>query len=136
MLARKGPGRHPRAGTTYFWSLAGLFATATALAAARWTADYDLVVLGALAFMAAILGRQARRTAWSGWARWHMGGMGLSYILMLTAFYVDNGKNLPFWRNLPPLTYWLAPGAIGLPILVFNLLRHPMARCASRAPFH
>ena len=27
--------------------------------------------------------------------------MGASYILLLTAFYVDNGKNLPLWRELP-----------------------------------
>ena len=30
---------------------------------------------------------------WRNWFRVHLAGMGLSYILMLTAFYVDNGKN-------------------------------------------
>jgi hypothetical protein len=33
--------------------------------------------------------------------------MGLSYILLLTVFYVDNGKSLPLWKELSPITYWL-----------------------------
>ena len=54
--------------------------------------------------------------------------MGLSYILLLTAFYVDNGHSLPLWRDLPPITYWLIPGAIGIPLIGYGLLRHPLAR--------
>ena len=59
-----------------------------------------------------------------------MTGMGGSYILMLTAFLVDNGKFLPIWRTLPPLALWLVPSVIGLPILVYNLVRHPLVRRA------
>jgi rsbT co-antagonist protein RsbR len=33
--------------------------------------------------------------------------MGASYILMLTAFYVDNGPNLPLWSELPWLAFWV-----------------------------
>jgi hypothetical protein len=43
--------------------------------------------------------------------------MGSSYILLLTAFYVDNGKNLPVWRELPQIAFWLVPGAIAFPIV-------------------
>ncbi len=40
--------------------------------------------------------------------------MGGSYVVMLTAFYVDNGKSLPLWQDLPAtLTYWLLPSAVG-----------------------
>jgi hypothetical protein len=39
----------------------------------------------------------------------HVNAMGLSYVLLLTAFYVDNGKNLPLWRRLPPIAYWVIP---------------------------
>ena len=60
-----------------------------------------------------------------------MSGMGVSYIVMLTAFYVDNGKNLPVWRGLPPIAYWLAPSLVGLPILAIAFLRHPLARKAA-----
>jgi hypothetical protein len=54
--------------------------------------------------------------------------MGLSYILMLTAFYVDNGKNLPLWRELPQIAFWLLPAGIGIPILLRTLFKHPLAR--------
>jgi hypothetical protein len=54
--------------------------------------------------------------------------MGLSYILMLTAFYVDNGKNLPLWRELPQWAFWVLPGAIGIPIIIRAQLRHPLMR--------
>jgi hypothetical protein len=54
--------------------------------------------------------------------------MGLSYILLLTAFYVDNGKSLPLWKELPPIAYWLLPAAVGMPLIIHALLRHPLAR--------
>ncbi len=57
-----------------------------------------------------------------------MSGMGVSYIVMLTAFYVDNAKNLPLWKDLPSIAVWLIPSAIGLPILAYELVRHPLAR--------
>jgi len=54
--------------------------------------------------------------------------MGLSYILMLTAFYVDNGKHLPLWKELPQIAFWLLPTGLGIPLLVHALLKHPLAR--------
>ena len=48
--------------------------------------------------------------------------MGLSYILMLVAFYVDNGKQLPLWKDLPHFTYWLIPMAVGIPLIIRALL--------------
>jgi hypothetical protein len=55
-------------------------------------------------------------------------GMGTSYVLLLIAFYVDNGKNLPLWRELPPIAYWLLPAALGIPLIVRALLWHPLVR--------
>src|SRR6185437_8145534 len=88
MLSPKAPGRHPAAGAVYFWGLAAVFALASALSAMRWTEDADLFVLGALAFASAVLGRTARRRRRRGWPRWHIAGMGTSYVLLLTPFYV------------------------------------------------
>lgn len=45
---------------------------------------------------AALIGRAAIRR---GEARWRITGMGGSYTLLLTAFCVDNGPNLPVWRG-------------------------------------
>src|ERR1700693_4863860 len=99
MLSAKRQGRHPSFGSFYYWCLMGVFVTASGLAAVRWTEDYHLFILGTLAF-----------------------------VLLLTAFYVDNGKNLPLWRELPPIAYWLIPAAVGIPLIVRALLRHPLAR--------
>jgi hypothetical protein len=117
MLSQKRPGRHPRYGTVYFWFLVGVFLTATGLAAVRWVEDYHLFILGALSFAAAYLGRQARRQHRRNWARLHIIGMGASYVLLLIAFYVDNGKQLPIWKELPHFTYWLLPLAVGIPLI-------------------
>jgi len=55
-------------------------------------------------------------------------GHGLSYILMLVAFYVDNGKQLPLWKDLPHFMYWLIPIGVGTPLIVRALLWPPLAR--------
>jgi hypothetical protein len=128
MLSAKAAGRHPTAGTFYFWCLAALTATATALAIVRWAEDYELFVLGALAFASAFLGRRARRNRWPRWPRYHIVSMGLSYVLMLTAFYVDNGKSLPLWNRLPTVAYWLLPVAVGAPLILRALRRYAGTR--------
>lgn len=124
MVSKKRPGLHPKWGTTYYWSLAVLFASATVLAVMRFKEDYPLFILGMISFGMATLGRTARRRVWRNWANLHISSMGLSYIVMLTAFYVDNGKNLPVWRDLPHLTYWLLPAAVGIPLIVRALSRY------------
>jgi hypothetical protein len=128
MLSPKGRGRHSRVGIRYYWCLAVVFVSMALLSGMRWAEDYHLFVLGALSFTAATIGRTALRRRWSGWVRLHISGMGLSYVLLLTAFYVDNGPNLPLWRELPTLAYWLVPGAVGLPLILRALLWHPLVR--------
>jgi hypothetical protein len=128
MLSRKGRGRHSTFGTFYYWCLAIVVATATGLSAMRWAENYHLFFLGVLSFVAATVARTALRKRWANGVTLHITGMGLSYILMLTAFYVDNGKNLPLWRELPQWAFWVLPGAIGIPIIIRALLRHPLMR--------
>src|SRR5258708_33101126 len=128
MLSQKRAGRHPRCGTIYFWCLAGVSLTSASLAVVRWAEDYHLFILGALSFAAAYLGRQARRQRWRNWAGLHISGMAASYILLLTAFYVDNGKSLPLWKALPSIAYWLLPAAVGGPLIIRAVLWHPLAR--------
>jgi uncharacterized membrane protein len=128
MLSQKGRGRHSTFGTVYYWCLAVVVATATGLSVVRWAENHHLFYLGALSLLAASVARTALRHRWRNWVRLHIAGMGLSYILMLTAFYVDNGKNLPVWKELPQTAFWLLPAALGLPLLVRALLTHPLAR--------
>jgi hypothetical protein len=128
MLSPKRPGRHPTFGSLYFWSLALVFLSASVLSFVRWNEDFHLFILGLLGFGAAILAREAVRRRPRHWAKMHLIGMGASYIFLLTAFYVDNGKSLPLWKELPSLAYWIVPAAFGVPLIVRALLQHPLAR--------
>ena len=132
MLAPKRSGRHPSAGTVYYWSLVVVFLSMAALSILRWPANTHLFVLGVLSFGAGTVGRTARRRLWRSWLRLHITGMAISYILLLTAFYVDNGPHLPVWRSLPALAYWLLPSIGGVPILIWALTRHPLILRLSR----
>jgi hypothetical protein len=60
--------------------------------------------------------------------------MGVSYIALLTAFYVDNGPHLPLWDRLPTLALWLMPTAIGLPVLAGAWWKHCPPRRRGRDP--
>jgi hypothetical protein len=132
MLLRKGRGRHSTFGTIYFWCLLALFASATFLSIVHWSENYHLFVLGACSFGCAWFGRSALRLRWRHWIRLHMTGMGLSYVLMLVAFYVDNGKQLPIWKDLPHVTYSLLPLLVAAPLLIRALLYHPLVLAARK----
>lgn len=125
-LSGKRPGRHPRAGTVYYWCLTATFVSLVALSALRWPHDAHLLAIGTLGYTAASLGVVARRRRWRGWPIWprvHGSGMAMSYIALLTGFYVDNGPSLPLWDRLPHLSYWLLPSVIGVPLLLRALSR-------------
>jgi hypothetical protein len=128
MLAPKRSGRHPSAGTVYYWSLVVVFLSMAALSILRWPANTHLFVLGVLSFGAGAVGRMEQRRLAPVRLRVHVAGMGLSYILLLTAFYVDNGPHLPIWRSLPPLAHWVLPSIVGIPILIWAITRHPLIR--------
>jgi hypothetical protein len=128
MINPKRRGRHSSFGTVYYWSLVGVFISATILSIVRWTDDYHLFFLGAASLGSATLARMAARAHPKYWARLHAGGMSLSYLLLLIAFYVDNGKNLPLWRDLPPFMYWLLPIVVAAPLIIRVFLRNPLLR--------
>lgn len=85
-VSGKRAGLHPRCGTIYHWGLAVLVISGGFLAAAHWTDDRVLLVLGLISFGASSLGRTARRLHWPAWVRTHIISMGCSFIAMLTAF--------------------------------------------------
>ena len=98
MLSPKRPGRHPLFGSYYYWSLSVVFVTVVFLTAMRWAENYHLFILGVMSFIAASFGRTARRRLWPSWVKLHISGLGLSYVFLLTAFYVDNGPT-PYGGN-------------------------------------
>jgi hypothetical protein len=120
--AAKRKGRHPRAGVVYYWAITVVAATAAVMAVMRWRHDIHLFVLAVVALGLALYGRQMRRLHRRGWVPRHGIAMGGSYITLLTAFYVDNGPQLPLWNRLPHWTYWVLPTVIGVP-LIWRALR-------------
>lgn len=126
MLAPKRAGRHPRAGAVYYGSLVVVSLTMAALSILRWPDNTHLFILGILSFAAGTVGRFAMRRPSRGRLLVHVTAMSVSYILLLTAFYVDNGPHLPLWRSLPTLAHWLLPSLVGMPILAWVLRRHPL----------
>jgi hypothetical protein len=121
-LARKGSPRHIQAGRWYYHAITAVCATATALAAMRWSQDWYLFILGTVAFTAATVGVLHRRRHRPG-DTGHIAGMGIAYTAMLTAFYVDNGPHLPLWDRLPTLAFWFLPAAIAGPLITRAILR-------------
>lgn len=134
MLTRKGSRRHRGLGRLYLFALTGLGVTAPILAAVDWAHRWHLAVLGMLALGAAAIGFTAIRVARPRRLGAHIVGMGTAYVLMLTAFYVDNGPRLPLWDRLPSIALWLLPAALGAPIIIRARRRHLPGQQAQTGP--
>lgn len=128
----KGPARHHRWGTRYLWAYTVVFLTATILSVQRWQADAYLFGLAVLGYGFALGGYSARRFRLSLWLRnvlgeyWviaHLVGMIGSYVVLWTAFYVDNAHLIPDLNRLPTVTFWVAPSLIAVPFLVRSIAR-------------
>lgn len=124
MVSPKAAGRHPRAGSVYFWALMIVGVTMAVVVMARWPSDNYLGLLGVIAVGAAYVGRRVRREARRAWECVHIPCMSVSYIALVTAFYVDNGPHLPFWRHLPTVALWVLPSAVGVPLLAVAWWKH------------
>jgi peptidoglycan/LPS O-acetylase OafA/YrhL len=117
-IARKRQGLHTRAGVIYCISLCAVFATSTVMSTMRWAEDRHLFFIGTAAFGSGALGYLARKRQRGRWLRIHIPSMALSYVALLTGFYVDNGPNLPGWRLLPHAAFWILPSLIGAPLVI------------------
>ena len=128
MFAHKTSLRHKKNGNIYFLSMSFAFITVVILSLMRWSHNFNLLVIGILAFSTTVAGRTFAKTKRNGWALLHLIFMGASYILLLTGFYVDNGKNLPFWRTLPHWSMYVFPSIVGIPIIIRVMMRHPLIK--------
>lgn len=135
----KGPARHHRWGKRYLWAYTIVLLTATILSVQRWQADaylFFLAVLGALCALVGYTARRFRQTPWmqrvlgEQWVVVHIVGMIGSYVVLLTAFYVDNAHLIPLLNQLPSLTFWVLPGLIGLAFMVLSISRFAPKRVA------
>ncbi|MEU8363814.1 hypothetical protein AB0C27_48125 [Nonomuraea sp. NPDC048882] len=128
-LSRKGAARHRCFGRLYLWCLGVMFASMAVMSAIRWSHNAHLFAIGLVAAALALTGHLNRRRRQP---YLHIAGMGGSYIVLLTGFYVDNGRHLPGWDRLPAWAWWIAPSLVGLPVIVRSIRRRlSTGRCAS-----
>ena len=121
MVSRKGGRIHIAFGRIYVGGIAVVFASMAILAVIRWPLDNHLAILGLIALIATLYGFVNRRR--HGADRWHILAMGVSYVVLLTAFYVDNGPFLPVWNLLPTWSFWVIPSLVGAPIIIRAIAR-------------
>jgi len=120
MLAGKGGRLHRRGGRIYLAAIAVVCLSGAGLAITRWPHFPHLLALGVIAAGLAAGGYTARRRTSP---VVHLLAMGMSYVALLTAFYVDNGPKLPLWSLLPQSAFWILPSLVALPLLVRSVLR-------------
>jgi hypothetical protein len=130
--ASKRRGRHHQWGKSYLWAYTVVFLTAIMLSVQHLPADIYLLVLATLGYGLAHSGYAARRfrlelivrrIVGNQWVVAHIVGVIGSYVVLWTAFYVDNAHLIPGLKQLPILTFWVLPSLIALPFLVVSLSR-------------
>lgn len=123
--------RHPTWGVRYLWAYTVVFLTAILLSVQHWPDDAYLFLLATLGYGFALGGYIARRFQnapglrflGKHWVSAHIVGMIGSYVVLWTAFYVDNAHLIPGLKQLPTLTFWVLPTVIAFPFLVLSLSR-------------
>lgn len=128
----KHRGPHYRWGTRYLWAYTVVFLTTTILSVQRWEADAYLFFLAVIGYGFALFGYGARRFRQEPsmkrlldklWVVVYIVGMISSYVVLWTAFYVDNAHLIPLLNQLPPLMFWVLPSLISLPFMVLSISR-------------
>lgn len=126
MLSDKGRRKHSTYGKIYFWSMLLSFCTVITLSVMRWPHNIHLLSIGVLAISSTLGGYWLAKYRTLNWTRCHTICMGASYVLLMTGFYVDNGKNLPFWKLFPQWFFWTFPSVVGIPIIFWALVKHSL----------
>src|SRR3954462_381649 len=116
MLAPKRRGRHTRAGGIYHWTMLTVCLSAVALAIVDWSRAWWFVPIAAFSYANALRGYVAVRRKRPGWLPRHIGGMGGSYIALVTALLVVNAGVAAWWA-------WSLPSIVGTVLIRRTTLR-------------
>lgn len=128
----KRSGRHGWWGTGYLWAYTVVFLTATILSVQHWPADAYLFALATIGYGCALGGYWVRRSHQhpllmrlfgQQWIVVYIIGMIGSYVILWTAFFVDNAHLIPGLKLLPTLVFWTLPTIIAPPFIALSLSR-------------
>lgn len=122
MFAPKRRGRHTRVGGVYHWTMLTVCLSAVALAIVDWSRAWWFVPIAAFSYANALRGYVAVRRRRPGWLPRHIGGMGGSYIALVTALLVVNAGVAAWWA-------WSLPTIVGT-----VLIRRAIAGRVPQAP--
>jgi len=112
MRAPKRRGPHTKLGETYHWVMLAVCVSAAALAVLAWHRIWWFLPIATFSYANALVGYLAVKRRRPGWIRAHIGGMGGSYIALVTALLVVNvGQQLPI--------VWFLPTVVGSPIIAW-----------------
>jgi uncharacterized membrane protein len=115
MRAPKRRGRHTKIGEAYHWVMLAVCVSASVLAITAWDRIWWLLPIAVFSYGNAVLGYAAAKRRWPGWLRAHIGGMGGSYIALVTALLVVNvGQDLPLGLFVAA---FFVPTIFGTPII-------------------
>ena len=140
--ASKRRGRHHQWGKSYLWAYTVVFLTAIMLSVQHLPADIYLLVLATLGYGLALSGYAARRfrlelivrrIVGKQWVVAHIVGVIGSYVVLWTAFYVDNAHLIPGLKQLPTLTFWVLPTPHRSPVSGGVPLAFRAGNCQARA---
>lgn len=125
MGARKRRGTHTRVGKAYHWFVLAVCLAAAVLVAIDWQRRIVMLPIAMGSYGLALMGYLAARRKRGDWIARHIGGMGGSYIAMVTAVLIAN------WRSIAPLigikvpviVLWLLPSIIGTPMIIWASMK-------------
>jgi len=126
MLSQKRRGRYSTFGTIYYWCLSVLVVSATGLSLVRWTENYHLFFLGALPHRG---DHRARRFAAKLAQPAQSAPCQHGPVIHSHADRVLRRQwqePTPVEGELPPWAFWVLPAAVGVPIIMYVMLRHPL----------
>src|SRR3954451_10256587 len=121
MRAPKRRGRHTRAGTVYHWNMLVVCLSAVGLAVLAFAQIWWFIPIAAFSYANALVGYLAVRRRRPGWLRRHIGGMGGSYIALVTALLVVNAGVEAWWA-------WALPSVFGTVLIRRAVAAHTVPR--------
>jgi uncharacterized membrane protein len=123
MLARKGPGLHPRIGEAYHAVVLGVCLTAAGLAILDWARLWGFLPIALASYAFALVGYSAGKLRFRGWLQVHVIGQGGSYIAMVTALLVVNWQAISGEAGLSSAWAWVIPTLLGTPLIAWTRRR-------------